>query len=563
MQRPRLSWGWRFALAASGSILAGCGGPKPGAVVSNSKAVAYEDVTGRAGIDFHHDNGGDGRKLFPEIMGSGAAFLDADGNGFQDLILVNCSPLPGSKAPHPALSRLYLNNGDGTFRDATKGSGLDRIGYGLGVSVGDVDNDGRDDVYVTRLGTSSLYRNTGEGHFREVAGSGLDCPGFSTSAAFLDYDRDGRLDLYVCRYVPWKTPKDDFVCKNSRGEKQYCSVHVYPGQEHRLYRNLGAMKFQDVTRAAGIAGKEARGLAIVCGDYDRDGDTDIFVANDETPNFLWQNQGNGKFLEIAAAVSFAYNERGASTAGMGLDMADADGDGSDDVIESDFQGQKKTLYVNDGQGLFTPNAGNKGVGAMTLQRLGFGIGFLDFDLDSWPDIFIANGHVNEMEDPNSPYHQTAQLFRNTGGAIYADAAVSLGTYGTTPYLGRGCAFGDYDNDGGTDIVVINNGGPAVLLHNSAPRKNHWIGLRCIGRKSNRSAFGARVTVTAGARTQSREIRAARSYLSSSDSRLLLGLGVEQKVARLQVQWPSGAVQEWTDLPTDRYLTITEGESEPR
>lgn len=548
-----------FAFALSCGALAGCGShsPPPAPPVP----AAFREVTGAAGIAFKHDNGAYGKKYYPERMGSGGAFFDANGDGWLDLFLVNGAPLPGHPAPKPQPSRLYLNRGDGTFRDATSGSGLERPGYGMGVAAGDVNNDGHEDLYVTRLGGGSLFLGRGDGTFREVTGTaGVNPGGYCTSAAFLDYDRDGRLDLYVCRYIPWNSPKDDYVCRNPEGQKQYCSVHVYPGLEHRLYHNEGGARFRDVTRAAGMGGRLGRGLAVTVADYDRDGDPDLFVANDETPNFLWQNQGKGKFREIAAASGFAYNEAGLATAGMGLDVADADGDGFDDVIESDFQGQRKTLYVGSAAGFFTPNPNTKGLGDMPVNRLGFGIGFLDFDLDSWPDVFIANGHVNddfERAKPPIPYAQTAQLFRNMGGGLFADASAQLGDYASVRRVGRGVAFGDYDNDGDPDLLICNNNGPAVLLRNENTHRHHWLGIRCIGSRSNRSGLGVRLTLTAGGRTQSRETRTASSYLSSSDPRVLFGLGAAARVDRLEARWPSGKSRVLQGLDADRYLVLRE------
>lgn len=554
--------------AAAGSaclgalLLPGCRqrpvSPAPAGAVS----ATFTDVTEAAGIRFVHDNGAYGKKLYPERMGSGAAFADVNGDGFLDLFLVNGAPLAGHPNPKPQPSRLYLNDGNGAFVDRTAGSGLDAAGYGMGVAAGDVDNDGDVDLFVTRLGQCSLYLNDGRGVFRDATQhSGLRADGYCTSAAFLDYDGDGRLDLYVCRYIPWSSPKDDYLCRNSVGEKQYCSVHVYPGLEHRLFRNAGEGRFQDVTRRAGIGGVFARGLAATCGDYDRDGDVDLFVANDEGPNFLWRNQGDGKFLDVAAVAGFAYNEAGVATAGMGLDIADADGDGSDDIIESDFQGQRKTLYFGDGQGFFAPNAGSKGLGDMPVERLGFGIGFLDFDLDTWPDIFIANGHVNDdLERTDQiPYAQTAQLFRNQGRGKFADASANLGSYAGAPRVGRGAAFGDYDNDGDTDILVSNNGQAPALLRNDQATGRRWLGVRCVGKVSNRSGLGALVTVKTPGRTQTREVRTAGSYLSSNDPRLIFGLGEADRVQSLTVRWPSGRVQELTNLSVERYITVTEGE----
>lgn len=552
--------GGRHALVLICGCLAGCHSNLRTAEPPQLE-TAFRKVTGAARITFKHDSGAYGKKLYPERMGAGAAFFDANGDGLLDLFLVNGAPLPGHPNPKPQPAGFYLNRGDGTFREAISGSGLEKPGYGMGVAAADVNNDGYEDLYLTRLGGNSLFLGRGDGTFREVtAAAGVNPGGYSTSAAFLDYDRDGLLDLYVCRYVPWNSPKDDYVCRNPEGQKQYCSVHVYPGMEHRLYHNEGGIRFRDVTRTAGMAGRVGRGLAVTVADYDRDGDPDLFVANDETPNFLWQNQGNGRFREIAAASGFAYNEAGLATAGMGLDVADVDGDGFDDVIESDFQGQRKTLYVGSASGFFTPNSGSKGLGDMPVNRLGFGIGFLDFDLDSWPDVFIANGHVNddfERATPPIPYAQTAQLFRNTGNGIFADASAQLGDYASIRRVGRGVAFGDYDNDGDSDILISNNDGPAALLRNEGPHRNHWLGVRCVGSRSNRSGLGVRLTVTAGGRTQTRETRTASSYLSSSDPRLLFGLGSAVRVDRLEARWPSGKVQVLLELAADRYLELRE------
>ena len=553
----------RLAFLLSLAVLAlGCAPPAPPSRNARPTA-AFTEVTSAAGISFTHDNGAYGQKLFPEIMGAGGAFFDANGDGLLDVFLVNGAPLPGHPQPQPAPSRLYINLGEGRFEDWTAASGLDAISYGMGVAVGDVENDGDDDLYITAVGGNTLYLNDGHGVFTDATeAAGLQTGGFCTSAAFLDYDLDGLLDLYVCRYVDWKNVADDYACYNPRQEKQYCDVHVYEAVGDRLYRNVGDGRFVDVTTAAGIAERVGRGLAVVCGDYDRDGDPDIFVANDETPDFLWRNDGQGHFEEVAAAAGFAYNEAGDATAGMGLDIIDVDGDGDDDVIEADFQDERKTLFVNDGNGFFTPNERQKGLGDMPRDRLAFGIGFLDYDLDGWADIFIANGHViDDVEEFSSSvlYAQTNQLFRNRGEGQFVDQSAALGSYANVRRVGRGAAFGDYDNDGDVDILVMNNHQPAVLLRNDNPHRHHWLGVRCVGRKANRSGYGVRVTIEAGGRTRSDETRAASSYLSSSDPRLLFGLGDVGRVDRLVVEWPGGDVQEFTDVATDRYITITEGE----
>jgi len=555
-----------YWLAGASAVLAcvGCPGGGTGAGAPRNQP-AFQEVTVQAGLDFSHDTGAYGGKLYPERMGSGAAFFDADGDGQLDIFLVNGAPLPGH--PRPAAgkpSRLYLNQGHGTFRDATAGSGLEQVGYGMGVAVGDVDNDGDEDLYVTRVGQNSLYINAGTGKFSDgTTRAGVAAGNFSSSAAFMDYDGDGLLDLYVCRYVPWTGLQDELECRDQHGQREYCTAHGYDALEHRLYRNLGNLQFRDATREAGIAGHKGRGLAVVCGDYDQDGDTDILVANDETPNFLWQNTGKGRFLEVAGVVNFAYKIGNLPSAGMGLDLADVDGNGSADVIESDFQGTRKTLYVNEGQGFFTPDGDGKGLLDMPLHRLGFGIGFLDYDRDGWQDIFITNGHVNESEDPShpgGPLAQTSQLFRNNGDGFYTDASEQLGSYATTYRVGRGAAFGDFDNDGDTDILIANNGQAPALLKNQSVPRNHWLGIRCIGRQSNRSGLHVVATVEAGGKKYVDETRANFSYLSAGDPRVVFGLGRTRRVEKLTLRWPSGTVQEFADPGMDRYWTVVEGEN---
>ncbi len=554
------------ALAAGLAASGGCGARRPGPPEpAPPRGPAFEEVTAAAGIDYVHDNGRFGKKLFPEIMGSGAAFLDADQDGFLDLYLVNCQTLPGAPARRRPQSRFYRNRGDGTFEDRTAGSGLGRVGFGMGTAVGDIDNDGDPDLYVTSFGPDFLFLNRGDGTFLDVTRrAGLGSAGFGTSAAFLDYDRDGDLDLYRCNYVVLPEQIEKIVCRNPKGGLQYCDIHLYAGAPDRLYRNNGDGTFTDVSRAAGLSRERYRGLAILCSDYDSDGWIDIFVANDEHPMLLWRNQGDGTFVDVAGEAGVAYDGAGRAVAGMGLDMAELKRDGRFYLYESNFQGRYNVLFSPEAPGFYADRTESFGLGSTTLDRLGFGVGFLDYDLDCWPDLVVANGHViDDIQEfqPAISYPQAAQLFRNAGAGRFADASGQLGLYARVKRVGRGALLADYDNDGDVDVLFTNNNAAPALLRNLARERavaNHWVAVRCVGTRSARDAYGALVTVEAGGVRQMAEVRAAAGYLGSNDPRVHFGLGSAQKINRLTVRWPAGNLEEAGETVADRELVVREG-----
>jgi hypothetical protein len=536
-------------------------------------AVTFTDITAKAGLHFKHVNGARGDKWIPETMGSGCAFLDYDNDGWLDILLVNGTywgKVPaGAKPPTCAL---YHNNRDGTFTDVTAQAGLAFSLYGMGVAVGDYDNDGYDDLFLTAVGHSRLLHNVPDGHggrkFVDVtAQSGIDDKGWSTSAAWVDYDRDGKLDLFVCHYVVWSPRSESNVYYSVNGVgKSYPRPQSYHGEVCRLYHNLGGGRFADVTRAAGIQNTRTtcKALGVTVSDYDGDGWPDLFIANDTEPNFLFHNQGDGTFKEIGVESGIALSEQGTSRAGMGIDTADVLHNGSPDVLITNFSGEQLTLYRRDSSGLFLDVAARSGVGVATQTYLGFGAFFFDYDLDGWPDLFITNGHIDDdigTRDAGVTYREPSLLFRNVGQGHFVDVSAQSGTALTTLRVGRGAAFGDFDNDGSPDILIMTNGGAPALLHNENRTGNGWIRLKLVGTVSNRDAIGARVRVTVGDQTQTQEVRSGSSYLSSSDRRLLFGLGRAAKADRVEIRWPSGKVQPLGAIPrmqAGQTLVVTEG-----
>ncbi len=524
---------------------------------ANSLAVKFVDVTARAGIKFVHNNGGFGKKYLPETMGSGCAFLDYDNDGWQDILLLNSMDWPGHKRRRSTMA-LYRNN-RGYFTDVTKQAGLDVELYGMGVAAGDYDNDGWVDIYVSCLGPDKLFRNTGKGRFVDVtAQAGLGCPDFGSSCAFLDYDRDGDLDLFVANYVEWSIEKDIF-CTLDGQNKSYCTPESYRGVSSRLYANQGNGKFIDVTKRAGIYDATSKALGVAILDYNLDGWPDILVANDTQPNKLYHNNGNGTFSEKGVMAGIAFSEDGVARAGMGIDWGDYDGSGYPSVVIGNFSNEMLGLYHNEGNGLFIDEAPASTVGRSSLLTLAFGCFFFDFNLDGLLDILVANGHVeNEINrvQPRVTYAQPLHLFMNKGRRIFEEVTAGAGL--ARPFVARGAAWGDYDNDGDPDILITTNNGPAYLFRNDGGNSNNFLKIRAVGTKSNRSGIGTVIRLKSGETKQWTMIRSGSSYLSQSELAALFGLG-RSGTASIEVVWPSGRVERFDKVKANQYLIAKEGE----
>jgi hypothetical protein len=525
-----------------------------------ASSVSFVDVTSRAGIKFVHTSGAYGKKLLPETLGSGCAFLDADGDGWQDLFLINSTAWPGHKRGRtdPAL---YRNNHDGTFTDVTRGSGLDVEMYGLGAAAADFDNDGRMDVYVAALGANHLFRNVGAGKFTDVtAAAGVASGGFSTSALWLDYDNDGRLDLFVTHYVDWSMEKDLF-CTLDGKNKSYCTPESYKGQSPTLFHNRGNGTFEDVTRKAGLFDNTSKGLGVAMLDFDGDGRMDVFVANDTQPNRLYRNNGNGTFSDVAMGAGVAFSEAGVARAGMGVDASDYDGSGRPSLIIGNFSNEMMALYHNEGTGLFIDEAPQSEIGRSSLLTLTFGCFFFDYDLDGRPDIFAANGHVaDDIERVQSRVHyaQRPHLFRNAGQKKFEEVTSQSNAF-SQAIVGRGAAYADYDGDGDLDIVVTTNNGPAHLFRNDGGNANNALRIVTVGTTSNRDGIGARVEITASGGAKPWQIvKTGSSYASQSELPLTFGLGAAREVSGIRVKWPSGKVDTIGVVKANQTVTIKEG-----
>jgi enediyne biosynthesis protein E4 len=522
--------------------------------------VQFTDVTTAARINFKHVNGAFGKKYLPETMGSGAAFLDYDGDGWPDIFLVNSTSWPGhGPAAYPAL---YHNNHDGTFTDVTKSAGLAVEMYGMGAAAADYDNDGKVDLYVTALGSNHLFKNMGGGKFTDVtAKAGVADAGFSTSAVFLDYDRDGKLDLYVAHYVSWSIEKDLF-CTLDGKSKSYCTPESYKGQSGTLFRNRGDGTFEDATEKAGLKNPSAKGMGVALLDFDGDGWPDLFVANDTQPNRLYRNNGNGTFTDVAVAAGVAFGETGVARAGMGVDAADYDGSGRPSLVIGNFSNEMLGLYHNEGKGLFIDEAPSSTVGQASLLTLTFGCFFFDYDLDGKLDIFATGGHVADdisAVQPKVTYAQAPHLFRNLGQKRFEDVVPKLGPPLGRKLVGRGAAYADVDNDGDLDLLVTTNGGPAYLLRNDGGNKNGFLRVRLVGSASNRDAIGAKVTLTLADGTKPwAAVRSGSSYCSQSELPLTFGLGAQKKVEAIEVVWPNGKSEKLPGAAGNRLITIEEG-----
>jgi hypothetical protein len=523
-------------------------------------AVRLTDVTATAGIRFRHNSGAFGAKYLPETLGSGCAFLDYDGDGWLDILLVNGCDWSGHKRRRTTLS-LYRNNRNGTFTDVTAAAGLDVEMYGMGVAVGDFDNDGWPDLFITAVGQSRLFRNTGKGAFVDVTRkAGLaGRMGFSTSAMWVDYDRDGLLDLFVCNYVQWSEPNDVF-CSLDGKTKSYCTPEAYRGSTCWLFRNRGDGSFEDVTAKSGIFDTSSKSLGVALIDYERDGWPDILVANDTQPNKLYRNRANGTFEEIGVRAGIAFSEDGRARAGMGIDAADFLNAGASGLAITNFDNEMLALYRAASAGPFRDISRTSGVGKASINTLGFGCAFADLDLDGRLDLPVVNGHIDATVRAiraNTGYAQPPHLFLNEGDGRFRDAAVESGQDFASPKVGRGLACGDFDNDGDVDLLVTTNQGAAFLYRNDVANGNRSFRLRLTGVKSNRDAIGAVVRVRTPEGAQMQTVRSGSSYLSQSDLALTFGLGQHDAADSVVVEWPSGATQEFHKTAKGHY-SLKEG-----
>jgi enediyne biosynthesis protein E4 len=528
--------------------------------IASCQQIQFRDITAQAGIHFMHNNGAFGKKYLPETMGPGCAFIDYDNDGWPDILLINGENWPG----HPGAAttpKLYHNNHDGTFTDVTAKAGLGVPMFGLGVAVGDYDNDGFDDIFITALGQSHLFHNNGNGTFTDVTKSaGLSGPNeFSTSAAWVDYDRDGKLDLVVANYVQWSLPGDLF-CTLDGTHKSYCTPESYKGTSVRLWHNLGNGKFEDATQKAKIFDNTSKSLGVAILDYNGDGWPDILIANDTQPNKLYLNKQDGTFEEKGVSAGIAFSEDGVARAGMGVDAADYDHSGRTSLIITNFANQMLSLYHNEGNGLFVDEAPSSEVGRATLVTLGFGCFFFDYDNDGWPDILVTDGHIEdqiEKVQKRVSYAEPPHVFRNLGGGKFVEVTQSLSPAFASPRVGRGAAYADINNEGVLDVLMTTNGGRAYLFHNEGG-KNHSLRIKLVGTKSNRDGIGAVITVTSGGDKQTKMVRSGSSYLSQSELVATFGLGQKAKADSVAIQWPSGQTDNLTNVNAGETVTVQEG-----
>ena len=557
-------WWVSFLLAAS-------------TIVAPAQTITFRDITAQAGIHFTHNNGAFGKKWLPETMGPGCAFIDYDNDGWPDILLVNGQDWPGHASLHhtngASTLQLYHNNHDGTFTDVARKSGLGISLFGLGVAVGDYDNDGFDDIFITAVGQSHLFHNNGNGTFTDVTKSaGLWGPDeFSTSAAWVDYDRDGKLDLVVANYVQW-SEQTDLYCTLDGSHKSYCTPESYKGTSARLWHNLGNGKFEDATQKAGLYDPTSKGLGVAILDYNNDGWPDILIANDTQPNKLYLNKKNGTFEERAVSAGIGFSEDGIARAGMGVDAADYDRSGSASLIITNFSNQMLSLYHNEGNGLFVDEAAHSDVGRATLVTLGFGCFFFDYDNDGWQDIFVADGHIEdqiETVQKRVSYAEPPHLFRNLGFSktsngkfeeVTTKVSDKSASSFAAPKVARGAAFADINNDGALDVLMTTNGGPAHLYLNQGGT-NQSLRIKLVGTKSNRDGIGAVVRVSAGGEKQWLTMKSGSSYLSSSELVLTFGLGSKTKADAVEIDWPSGQVDKLSNIATGQTITVEEAKGQ--
>jgi hypothetical protein len=544
--------------------------PKPDSsqqIASAPTAPLFVDVTQAAGINFHLACGSQEKLYIVETMCGGAAAFDYDNDGWMDILLVDGSTVAEYRSGKCHPPRLYRNNHDGTFTDVSAKSGLNFCGWGYGVAVGDFDNDGWEDVYITGFHGSALYHNNHDGTFTDVTTKAgvSNADSWGTSAAFGDYDNDGKLDLYVANYVDVdmnNLPKfgDGPFCQY-RGIPVNCGPRGLKGARDRLFHNNGDGTFTDVTEKLGIDSQSYYGLGVLWLDYDKDGCLDLYVANDSSPSLLYHNNCKGGFAEVGAEAGVAYSSDGHEQAGMGIDAADYDGDGWPDIVKTNFSDDDNNLYHNDHNGEFTDAAGAAGIGAISNPYLGFGAKFLDFDNDGWPDIFIANGHVDPQVEGQSfgvGYAERPFLFHNLHNGKFEEVGQKSGGALAKKYVARAALTADFWNRGREDLLITNLDGSPVLLRTEVASPGHWLRIKTVGTKSNRDGFGARIEVTAGGFTRYAEVRAGSSFASSSDPRVHFGLAAAKKIDSIVIRWPSGQVDKFGPEPADQEIIVREG-----
>ena len=528
-------------------------------------AIQFVDATEKAGLHFRHINGAEGAYHLPETLGAGGAFFDADSDGYLDIYLVNGGYWNKPPSAKQAISTLYRNNRDGTFTDITETAKVANLGnYGQGVACADYDNDGNVDLYVTNFGANVLYRNNGDGTFTDVTDTaGVGDPGWSSSACFLDYNADGHLDLFVVNYLVYSLDITYLPCGED-GEHTYCHPSLFEGAPDRLYRNNGDGTFTDVSQAAGVGGIggmfHGKGLGVVSADFNNDGAPDLYIANDDTRNDFFYNNGDGTFSEISLLAGCAYSFNGVAQAGMGVTVGDYNSDSWLDIFVTNLSYETNALYRNNGDGTFTDVIYEAHLGKESYLYVGFGTGFFDADNDGWLDLFIANGHILDNIEATHDiltYRQPDQVFRNNGDGTFQEVSENAGNYFKGVAVSRGTLFGDYDNDGDIDMLVTENNGPVTLLRNETQTQNNWIAIKTLGIISNRDGIGTRITLAADGHTQTREVNSGSSYMSAHDTRCYFGLGTQTTVDRLELRWQSGVVQVFENLPVNQEHVISE------
>jgi hypothetical protein len=528
-----------------------------------SNALFQQIPAAASGITWKHVNGRSPEYYLPETTGAGCSFLDYDNDGWMDIYLVNSGKCDFYDPQPPLRNALYHNNRDGTYSDVTEKVGVPGGGYGMGVAVGDYDGDGWPDLYVTQYGRNILYHNNGDGTFSDVTEKArVAAPGWSSSAVWFDYDNDGRLDLFICRFVNFDKSTNKFCGNEKTGERYYCIPRVYAPEPSWLFHNNGDGTFTDVSKESGIAKALGKAWGVVATDINNDGRMDLLVANDTTANFLFVNRGHGKFQEIGLEAGIGFSQDGRARSGMGVDSADFDQDGWQDLFVTNVDQEMYSIYHNHHDETFDDLAGPTGIGGTTRLMSGWGVKFFDYDNDGSVDLFIANGHPDdkiEEHSSNVAYREPLLLFHNSGKA-FQNVSTLAGPAFTENFAARGLAIGDFDNDGAIDVLVSVNNGAPVLLKNTAAQGNHWLGVRLVGKHSNPDGIGARINWQAGDLKRTRLKVGGGSYLSAHDPREVLGIGNRTKIDKLEIRWPqpSGRIETFTDVPVDRYITIVEG-----